>query len=57
MRPALLDIPTLGDVEDARQRIAPHLSPTPLYEHGALSELVGADVFVKHENHLPTGAF
>ena len=57
MSSAVLQIPTLADVEDARRRIAPHLPPTPLYEHGALSELVGADVFVKHENHLPTGAF
>jgi threonine dehydratase len=50
-------IPTLADVQAARRRIAPHLQPTPLYEHGGLSELVGAEVFVKHENHLPTGAF
>src|SRR5262245_27582151 len=50
-------IPTLADVEGARRRIAPHLQPTPLYQHGGLSELVGAEVFVKHENHLPTGAF
>jgi len=57
MSSALLEIPTLADVEDARRRIATHLPSTPLYEHAALSELVGAEVFVKHENHLPTGAF
>jgi threonine dehydratase len=50
-------IPTLADVEAARRRIAPYLMPTPLLPHGALSELVGTEVFVKHENHLPTGAF
>jgi threonine dehydratase len=50
-------VPTLADVQAARRRIAPHLMPTPLLPHGALSELVGAEVFVKHENHLPTGAF
>jgi len=50
-------IPTLDDVRAARRRIAPHLQPTPLYPHGALTELVGTNVFVKHENHLPTGAF
>jgi len=54
---AVSEIPTLADVQAARQRIAPHLQPTPLYEHGALSEQVGAEVFVKHENHLPTCAF
>jgi len=55
--PGSHSIPTLADVQAARERIAPHLQPTPLYAHGALSELVGTEVFVKHENHLPTGAF
>ena len=50
-------IPTLADVQAARRRIAPHLLPTPLYPNGALSELVGTEIFVKHENHLPIGAF
>jgi threonine dehydratase len=57
MSPALLELPTLVDVVDARSRIAPHLQATPLYPCGALSELVGAEIFVKHENHLPIGAF
>ena len=52
-----LRAPTLDDVRAARERIAPHLQPTPLLEHGALSELVGTEILVKHENHLPTGAF
>jgi threonine dehydratase len=50
-------IPTLADVYAARRRIAPHLQATPLYPYGALSELVDTEIFVKHENHLPTGAF
>ena len=50
-------IPTLADVLAAREQIAPHLQPTPLYQNGALSELVGTEIFVKHENHLPIGAF
>ena len=48
---------TLDDVLAARERIAPHLRPTPLYRYAALDELVGAEVFVKHENHQPVGAF
>ena len=47
----------LNDVRAARDRIAPYLRPTPLYPYPALSELVGAEVFVKHENHQPVGAF
>jgi threonine dehydratase len=50
-------IPAFADVLGARRRIAPYLRPTPLYAYGALSELVGTDIHVKHENHLPVGAF
>jgi threonine dehydratase len=50
-------IPTLADVLDARRRIAPHLASTPLYGYPALDELVGTETLVKHENHLPVGAF
>ena len=55
--PVEQQIPTLADVQAARRRIGPHLQPTPLYSYGTLSELVGTEIFVKHENHLPIGAF
>ncbi|MCG3119615.1 MAG: L-threonine dehydratase catabolic TdcB [bacterium] len=48
---------TLTDVLKARQVIAPHLQPTPLRHYHGLSQLLGAKVYVKHENHNPTGAF
>jgi threonine dehydratase len=50
---------TLTDIESARERISPYLSPTPLRRYPQLSALVGAgiDVFVKHENHQPTNSF
>ena len=50
-------VPTLADVLEARRRISPHLRPTPLFGYASLNELVGAEVFVKHENHQPVGAF
>jgi len=50
-------VPTFGDVLAARRRITPHLRPTPLFEYPALDELLDAQVFVKHENHQPVGAF
>jgi threonine dehydratase len=50
-------IPTIADVERARATIRPHLQATPLLAHAGLTDLLGADVRVKHENHLPTGAF
>jgi threonine dehydratase len=52
-----VDAPTFADVLDARTRIAPHLLRTPLREYPPLGRLIDATVFVKHENHLPTGAF
>src|SRR5215468_11023019 len=50
-------VPGLADVLAARQRIAPYLRPTPLYRYPALDALTGAQVWVKHENHQPVGAF
>jgi threonine dehydratase len=50
---------TLADVERARARLKPHLSPTPMQEHPVLDARVGhgVRVLVKHENHQPTGSF
>jgi threonine dehydratase len=52
-----VNAPAFDDVLAARERIAPHLRPTPLFRWPALGELVGAEVWVKHENHQPVGAF
>ena len=49
--------PTFTDVLDAAKQIRPYLQPTPLRRYPALDRLVGAEVYVKHENHNPTGAF
>ena len=48
---------TLADVVDAKRRIGPHLRSTPLYPYAGLDDLLGAEVWVKHENHQPVGAF
>jgi len=52
-----LTAPDLADVLAARKRIAPYLRPTPLYRYPALDAVAGTQVWVKHENHLPVGAF
>jgi threonine dehydratase len=49
--------PTLNDVYVARDRIAPHLSRTPLLKHPLLDQATGLSIWVKHENHNPTCAF
>ncbi len=50
-------MPTLQDIIAARPHVYRYLRPTPLYHYAGLSELVGAEVWVKHENHQPVGAF
>ena len=49
------DAPTFEDVLAARERISPYLRETALNRYPALDELVGTEVWVKHENHLPVG--
>jgi len=49
--------PTLHDIYDARPLVYRHLRPTPLLSHPLLATEIGTAVFVKHENHNPTGAF
>jgi threonine dehydratase len=53
----MASLPTYTDVLLARQTIAPYLRPTPLYYYKGLSDVVGAQIWVKHENHQPIGAF
>lgn len=52
-----MNIPTYEDVLRARTQVEPYLSRTPLREYSAINDLVGARVFIKHENHQPTNAF
>jgi threonine dehydratase len=49
--------PTLNDVYAARERVYRAMRPSPLLRHPVLAAETGLDLFVKHENHNPTGAF
>jgi threonine dehydratase len=51
------ETPTLHDIIAARPHVYRHLKPTPLYRYSGLSDLLGAKVWVKHENHQPVGAY
>jgi threonine dehydratase len=48
---------TLGELEEAARLVHAAFPPTPQYAWPLLSQRVGAEVWVKHENHTPTGAF
>jgi threonine dehydratase len=52
-----LTAPTLNDIYVARERIAPHVPRTALMRHPLLDAETGLTIWVKHENHNPTGAF
>jgi len=41
----------------ARERIRPFLQPTQCLPNAELSQLLDAEVFIKYENHNPTGTF
>src|SRR5215813_3766054 len=49
--------PTLKDIYAARPRVARVVRPSPLMRHPLLALASGLDIWVKHENHNPTGAF
>ncbi|GLT11000.1 beta-hydroxyaspartate dehydratase BhcB [Sulfitobacter porphyrae] len=50
-------IPTLKDMEDAHERIKPHIRRTPVRTSAYLNELTGAELFFKCENFQEPGAF
>ncbi len=49
--------PTLRDVYEAKKTIAPYLPRTPLHFSQGLSEYLDAEVYLKHDEYLPLGAF
>ena len=49
--------PVFQDVLDARRVIQAHIDRTPLRRYPALSDLIGAEVWVKHENFQVAGSF
>lgn len=50
-------LPTLGEIEAAAQLVYRSMPATPQYSWPLINECAGAEVWVKHENHTPLGAF
>lgn len=48
---------TLDEIEAAAELVHRHMPPTPQHHWPLLSARTGAECWVKHENHGPTGAF
>ncbi|MFN8007828.1 MAG: threonine/serine dehydratase [Terriglobia bacterium] len=49
--------PNFNEILEARQHLKSYLQPTLLQEYPSLGRFMGCDIWVKHENHLPTAAF
>ena len=50
-------MPELKDVLLAQRRIRPYLPRTPLHTYPAVNALLATEVYIKHENYQPVGAF
>jgi threonine dehydratase len=48
---------SLNEVIRARGIVSPFVKPTQLTRDEGLSRLLSAEIFIKHENHNPTGSF
>jgi len=54
---ATVNLPTLDEVRAAAELVYRLMLPTPQYRWPLLCERLGTEVWVKHENHTPIGAF
>jgi threonine dehydratase len=52
-----MQLPALAQLEDAARVVYASMPPTPQYRWPLLCEALGTELWVKHENHTPTGAF
>jgi threonine dehydratase len=52
-----MNLPTLAEIEAAAELVHKFVPPTPQYSWPLLNQRAGCEVWVKHENHTPVGAF
>ncbi len=50
-------LPTLDQIHEAQSLIYRYMPPTPQYTWPLINERLGAEAWIKHENHTPVGAF
>ena len=48
---------SIEELRSSSELVYKHMLPTPQYSWPLINRTVGAEVWVKHENHTPTGAF
>lgn len=52
-----MTLPPLAAIEEAARLVYRAMPPTPQYAWPQLAAALGAELWVKHENHTPVGAF
>jgi len=52
-----MHLPTLHEIEAAQQIVYTTMPATPQYTWPLLNQRLGAEAWIKHENHSPVGAF
>jgi threonine dehydratase len=50
-------LPTLDQIREAQELVYRYMPPTPQYSWPLINARIGAEAWIKHENHTPIGAF
>ena len=54
---APMQLPSLAQIREAQSVVYRQMPPTPQYSWPLINERLGAEAWIKHENHTPVGAF
>ena len=52
-----MTLPSLAEIREAQDVLYRFMPPTPQYSWPLINQRLGAEVWIKHENHTPVGAF
>jgi threonine dehydratase len=52
-----MKLPALDQIQEAQRLIYRYMPPTPQYTWPLINQRLGAEAWIKHENHTPVGAF
>ncbi|MGA7246095.1 MAG: threonine dehydratase [Terracidiphilus sp.] len=52
-----MTLPSLAEIREAQDALYRYMPPTPQYSWPLINQRLGAEVWIKHENHTPVGAF
>lgn len=50
-------LPSKSEIEETAELVYQYMPPTPQYSWPQINQKIGANIWVKHENYTPIGAF